>query len=261
VRLARGLRPETLAVVAFAALTLATVGAFVVTMRLKGSPPLVSRIFYPRFISPNGDGFQDTAVMRFRLRERSEVTVEVVDARGRGIRRLADGVRLARGGPYRFRWDGRVRGGRVARDGRYRMRVSLGVNRSLLAPLVLTVDTAPPRVRARPVRPRRVSLRHRVRPSVFMPYRVALQASPLLAVHRVGRSGTRVVERVRVRPGPGRATWDLTIDGRRAAAGVYALQLVVADRAGNRTRAPRLPSGRREARRAPNAVIVSRGRR
>ena len=244
---------------AFAALAVATAAAFVATLKLKGSPALVSRIYYPRFVSPNGDGREDTAVMRFRLRERSEVTVEVVDSRGRAVRRLADGTRLDRGGPYRFRWDGRLRGGRVARDGRYRMRVTLDPRRSLLAPRVLTVDTKPPRVGVGPARPRRASLRRR--PTVVMPYRVAAQASALLAVYRVGRSRARVVKRIRLVPGPGRARWDLTIDGRRAPAGVYALQVAVTDRAGNRTRAPGLPAGRREARRGPNAVVVSRGRR
>ena len=51
----------------FAALLVATGAAFFVTQRLKRSTPIVERVFFYQWISPNGDGRKDSVTVRFDL--------------------------------------------------------------------------------------------------------------------------------------------------------------------------------------------------
>src|SRR3712207_2928691 len=109
---------------AFAALVLATIAAFFVTQQLKSEFPLVIRFAAgPADISPNGDGFRDTAVVGFDLSEPAGVTFAIIDPEGREVRRLVDGKRLAGDEKHRFIWNGRDEDGRVVPDGDYTMRV------------------------------------------------------------------------------------------------------------------------------------------
>src|SRR4051812_33393235 len=108
----------------FVLLALATVGAFVLTQKLKRSTPVVERVFFPRYISPNGDHRKDTATIRFDTRKRDYVTVSIVDESGNEVRRLANERRLRRG-THVFVWNGREDSGRIAPDGDYRLRVTL----------------------------------------------------------------------------------------------------------------------------------------
>lgn len=88
----------------------------------------------PRYISPDGDGVQDSAVFRFEAGAAAGVAVEVADLQGRVVRRQAG---VSQGA---FEWDGRDDAGRLVRDGDYVLRaVSLqGVR---LAEGPVTVDT------------------------------------------------------------------------------------------------------------------------
>ena len=47
-------------------------------------------------------------LFRVVLRERSEVSVDVVDAAGDAVRRLADSATVGPQAPLRLRWDGRT---------------------------------------------------------------------------------------------------------------------------------------------------------
>ena len=101
-------RPQTatVAIAVFALLVVATVAAFFVTQRLKRSTPVVRHVMLPRYISPNGDGRKDRAVIKFRLPKSDDrVTVSMTDANGDEVRRLAD-RRLGKG-RHRFVWNGR----------------------------------------------------------------------------------------------------------------------------------------------------------
>ncbi len=121
----------------------ATLAAFFVTQRLKGTPPVLQRVSFYQFISPNGDGKRDTVTLRFRLPQPDTATVSVVDARGFEVRRLADARPLSRG-THAFVWNGRTPGGRVAPDGVYRLRVVLARRkRSVTAPRPLVLDRTP----------------------------------------------------------------------------------------------------------------------
>src|SRR5438067_5488948 len=118
-------RMGTLATIVFAALVVATVAAFFVTQRLKRSAPVVRHVMLPLYISPNGDGRKDTAVIRLRLPKADDrVTVSIVDANGDEVRRLAD-RRLSKG-RHRFVWNGRDSSAAILPDGFYYLRVVLG---------------------------------------------------------------------------------------------------------------------------------------
>src|SRR2546423_2742440 len=113
------------ATVVFVLLVVATVAAFFVTQRLKRSAPVIRHVMMPLYISPNGDGRKDTAVIRFRLPKADDrVTVSMVDANGDEVRRLAD-RRLGKG-RHRFVWNGRDSSASVLPDAFYYLRVVLG---------------------------------------------------------------------------------------------------------------------------------------
>ena len=249
--------------VLFGALVVATTGALLVTQRLKRAPAPVERVHYPRYFSPNGDGRADTALMRFRLRESTEVTVDVLRG-GVAVRRLATDLRLERGGPYRFRWDGRTDGGRIAADGAYQLRVRLPrQGRSLTAARVITIDTRPPRVRLRSVEPailpRGLPPPRRV---IRLRFRASRRAAPLVTVHRRAGGGWPEVDRFRVPPARTVALWRATVRGRRAPVGTYLFSLTAEDRAGNRATAPSpLPRSRAQALREGVGVTIRAPRR
>jgi subtilase family serine protease/flagellar hook assembly protein FlgD len=95
------------------------------------------------YFSPNGDGVQDTTVYSFTLGAPETVVVEVLDSRGRVVRRHggADLVEVVKG---RFEWDGRDAAGRIVPDGDYRFR-ALGSSARVLdeAPVVVDTDRWP----------------------------------------------------------------------------------------------------------------------
>ena len=142
----------------FAALVIATVGAFFVTTRLKRSTPVIEQLTFRRSFSPNGDGRFDAALFAFRLRRTDEVTVSIVNRDGDEVRTLAADVLLRGGQRHRFRWDGRNEAGRVAPDGEYHLRVGLRrQGRTVTSGRKLFLDTVPPRPVVRYVSPDSIS--------------------------------------------------------------------------------------------------------
>lgn len=88
-----------------------------------------------RYLSPNGDGVQDTTLFAFSGASGDAVAVEVSDGQGRVVRRAA----LATG-QASFVWNGTDDSGRVVRDGDYTLAV-VDDSESSLASAVVTVDT------------------------------------------------------------------------------------------------------------------------
>ena len=237
------------ATVLFALMVLATAGAFFVTQRLKRSDPIVERVFFYQWVSPNGDGRKDTVNVRFDLPEAQRVTVSIVNARSDVVRTLAEDRFLGEG-THPFRWDGRTDDGLVAPDGIYRLRVGLREEgRSVTAPRQLYLDTRAPRPRIVAVTPPTLvpgsdTPRARARIRFTGPTNPA----PRVAVWRTDGGKARQVAGFVGRRGRQTATWDGLVDGRPAPEGSYAFSVTVQDRAGNDGSVPaRLPLRRRDA--------------
>jgi flagellar hook assembly protein FlgD len=241
--------PRRAATILFALFVLATGGAFFVTQRLKRSTPIVGRVFFYQYLSPNGDGRKDTVTLRFDLPRAQRVTVSVVDRRGEVVRTLVDDRFLSKG-THPFAWDGRDRNGNVVPDGIYRLRVGLREEgRSVTAPRVLHVDTRPPHPRILAATPPTLvpgssGRRGRVR----VRFRGPSNPPPDIGVWRTDSGKAVQVAGFKGRRGRQTFSWDGLIDGAPAPEGSYAFSVRVEDRAGNRGSVPRrLPPTRREA--------------
>lgn len=230
------------AAVAFAVLVVATFSAFFLANQLKSRPPVLDGIRLDSFFSPNGDGFRDTLPISFTIDATDIAAIDVVDADGTRVRRLADQVRIRPGQPVRLEWDGRTDEGQRARDGEYRMRLFLERDGSaVLAPKVFTVDTVPPSPAAivsadTPI----------VAPGAAVPFRVrgiSEDTRPRFEVLRTDVSPPRTVRRFTGDLG-GRQSyrWDgRTAAGEAAGPGTYLIAVRARDTARNLGVGPRLP--------------------
>jgi hypothetical protein len=228
----------TLARAVFVLLIGATFAAFFAAQRLKGEPPVAEVFGLERYFSPNGDGFRDANRFRVRLREESEVRVDVVDAAGDAVRRLADGAVVGPSRLLRLRWDGRSDAGRRMPDGAYRVRVTLlRESRSVIPPRTTFVDTRPPRPRVKEIAPEPI-----VGPEpgpVTIRYGSVSRLFPTrLQIYRTDGGDPRVVARIRAPAGARSAVWDGRVDGKPAPPGTYLAQVSTRDRAGNRGSTP-----------------------
>jgi hypothetical protein len=202
--------------VLFALLVAASVGAFFVTTRLKRSTPVVQRLEFSRYVSPNGDGRKDFATIRFRTKKEDEVTVTILDHEGGEIRSLATD-RTLRAGPHRFRWNGRAAGGAIAPDGEYRLRIGLRKQgRSVTSPRKMFVDTTPPRPVVRYVSPDLFSPQAVPRRAARLRFDGPTRTAPKLLVYRTNERGAaaetaarpRLVARRTGRRGSDMLSWD-----------------------------------------------------
>jgi hypothetical protein len=224
--------------VLFALLVLATVGAFFLTTRLKRSTPVVQGLTFGRYLSPNGDGRKDVALIRFRTKRSDEVTVSIVNSEGEELRVLARDRQL-NAGPHRFRWNGRLPGGGIAADGEYRVKVGLRrQRRSVTSPRKLFVDATPPNPTVRYVSPDSISpdgvgSANRARLRFVGPTRSA----PILLVYRTDSAPARLVARRSGRRQSNELSWDGLVGppGRQrpAASGNYMMVVRTRDAAGN----------------------------
>ncbi|MBA2506598.1 MAG: hypothetical protein H0V29_11750 [Thermoleophilaceae bacterium] len=233
----------------FLLLVAATLGAFFLTQRLKREQPLVERVFFPRYLSPNGDGRKDSVRMRFDLPKAATVTVAVVNDDDEAVRTLAEDARLGKG-THSYVWDGGADGGARAPDGTYRLRVNVrSEGRALTASRELVLDTKAPAPDLVAVGPRTIlpglpGKRGRARIRFEGPSNPA----PRFRVYRTDAAGA--AKEVASFAGPRFrqiAFWDGLVAGRPAPAGTYAITVSVQDRAGNEGSAPpRLPPRRGE---------------
>ena len=229
----------------FAVLVAATFAAFFVAQRLKNSPSLVQSYMASPYFSPNRDGRNDRAVVRFLLKRSDRVTVTVVDRDGDPVREL-----LSReSGSYRevrVKWDGRDDDGARAPDGRYRYRITLQrQGRSVIFPRSVDLDTTPPHPLVTSIGPERSPV---PRPELLP---VTGRGEATIRFHAPGRRlevslfklgpgrPRVVVPRLPVADGATSARWDGRLpDGRAASPGTYVVGIEVRDRAGNIGRVP-----------------------
>lgn len=236
-----------LARVAFALLVLATLGAFVVTQKLKSAPPLVVRPQLSAVFSPTPHARVRRARISFWIVNDDDVSVSLVDAGGQIVRRLVDGRHLPARKRLTLWWDGREDDGAVAPDGPYKVRVALlGEGRTIDLEPPIQVDTRPPRPLVTDVTP------HAGDGPAFLPQRgdaaVTIHARGLegrsakVLIYRTDVTPPRRVGELPIAFGARTATWDGTLGGRPAPPGTYLMGLLAADRSGNvGTFPPRLP--------------------
>ncbi len=138
-------RAPSLAGVVFALLVLATLAAFAWSQRLKRDPLVLDKvtfvgapILHPKDLvhsfTPNGDCRYDRIRIRFRTTRSDDGTVQVIKPGGRLVVTLARERFLKRYHFHTYYWDGRQRGGGIARPGRYKLRVKLLSQERTLVP-------------------------------------------------------------------------------------------------------------------------------
>lgn len=236
--------------IAFGLLVLATLGAFVVTQKLKSSPPLVVRPHIFSVFSPTPDARVQRARISFWIVNGDDVSVSIVDDEGRIVNRLVDGRYLPKRKRIVLFWNGRDESGSVVPDGSYRVRVALihqGRTIDLAQPI--RVDTRAPRPLVTDVEP------HAGDGPAFLPQ----HGVDAVTVHIRGTEGRRArvliyrtdvtparrVGQITVPAGKRTITWDGTLGGEMAPPGTYLMGLLVADRSGNAGTFPRrLPDAR-----------------
>lgn len=229
------------AIVVFAVLAAATVGAFFLAQRVKSTPSVITQFTVTPLCSPNGDGRLDGCRAGFRLKRRDDVTVSVVNSGGDAVATLVSNHALAKKALLRVLWKGRTSSGARAPDGMYRFRVTLrDQGRSILLPHSIRVDTTPPRPEVTSIGPLRTTV---PRPELFpnpqgkpLQIHVATPTSSPTEVFVYRTDPSPSPQPVAVLPplhGSGTVTWDGTVHGAKVRPGTYVVALRTRDAAGN----------------------------
>jgi FlgD Ig-like domain len=212
------------------ALLAATAAAFALTqgLKLQKSPIFGTAIPYRTF-SPVCDCDRETATISFRLREADRLDVAIVD--GNEVVRTIDRGRSYPRGPVVVEWDGRDDAGEVLPEGEYRPRVRLrDARQTITLPNPIRIDVTPPVVQDVTIRPRVISPDGDGRfDRVVVTYRLNEEGTGRLFVN-----GRRYERKLFART-EDRFTWNGRVGGRVGRPGLYALEVVAADRAGNRS--------------------------
>ncbi len=108
-----------------AALVLASLGALILNQRARQEGLVLDRIHVSSSFSPNGDGHGDLAAIGFRIKGRDRVNLDVINASGVRLRRLAQDHKMRNRKPARFVWDGRTDAGSPAPPGVYTLRIEI----------------------------------------------------------------------------------------------------------------------------------------
>jgi len=230
-----------LARLTFAALVVATFGAFFATQRLKRTPPAVNSVEAIRLFSPNGDGRgNERAQLSFTVKDDDDVTVDVVNRDGDRVRRIADGRPLRAYRRISIPWNGRNDAGRPVPDGSYRYRVTLRrEGRTVTLPYSVVKDVTPPRPRVLSIGPTASTV---AAPETFPnrggePMRVRLFVPGRDAGVLVYRTDTPEPRLVLERPvASGETTWSWNgtgQDGASLPSGTYVVVARSRDKAGN----------------------------
>ena len=221
-------------IVLVVALLVGTAAAFAVAERVKleKSPirgPRVTSPFSPVCECPNR-----LAEISFRLSRADTVGVGIVDADGHLVRTIARDRRYLALHRLEFEWDGRDADGLVVAEGVYRPRLHFADrDRTIVLTNLIRVDTTPPEISSTGVRPRVFSPDgDGRRDGIAVRYAVNETARALLLV-----DGTRRV-RGKLRGAlKGQLQWYGRVDGASLPAGIYPLQLLAEDEAGNLSQA------------------------
>lgn len=147
----------------FAVLVIASLGAFLLTQRLKHTPTIVQMFKHTPYFSPTPAGHIKQERISFRIAQSDEVTVTVIDPSGDDVATLVRDYPLEAYKQLSLRWNGR-RGssppsihatstgllasaedrGPGAPEGEYRVRVHLARdNRTVLSPWSFTLVRRP----------------------------------------------------------------------------------------------------------------------
>ena len=169
------------------------------------------------------------ALIAFRLRQADRVTVSL-ERGGNLVRTLVDDRRVKRG-LFRVAWDGRDADGAVVPEGLYRPRVHLAqAHRTIVLPNPIRVDTTPPGIALVGLAPAVLSPNGDHRNDVLqVRYRVSEPARAALFVNgnrRVLGRFQRLSDTLR---------WFGRVNGVPLRPGVYRLEFVARDTAGNRS--------------------------
>lgn len=237
-------RMSALSRVVFALLVASTFGAFFVAQRLKHDPSPIQKYSAYAVFSPNGDGRLDAARFRFLLRRNDDVTIDVLDSKGDAVRRIVDEHPMVAYRSERFRWDGRTADGRLARDGRYRLRVTLRKEgRSLVLPRSVALDTVAPTVLVTSIGPKPAGAGRpvpKILPSIDGTSQARVRFSgparhTTVSVFRTGPSAVAsVLGPIGLPDGARTWTWDGRVrDGSPARQGTYVVVVSARDVAGN----------------------------
>lgn len=254
----------TVARAVFAALVVATFGAFFAAQRLKNEPTVVQQFKRSEpVISPNGDGRFETVAFNFKLKKADDARLDVIGPSGDPVRRL-DGLRLPAYTPRRFVWNGRDDAGKVVPDGTYRLRITLqDEGRAILGNQSVVVDTKPPTVVVTSIGPATTRTPEILPDPRGRPATVAFPPEGQRRKVTIWRTDGDVPVRVTssgatpLAAGARSWSWDGTVDERRVRPGTYLAVLEARDAAGNigfsvpmRNGKPRLDYGRKLPRRA-----------
>ena len=238
------------------ALLAATAAAFALTqgLKLQKSPIFGTRVPLPVF-SPVCNCPKEKARIAFKLRKADRLDIAIVDG-GRVVRTIERGRSYPKG-PVVIEWDGRDDAGRILPEGEYNPRIRVrGEHQTITLPNPITIDVTPPVVQHVRVAPRVVSPDgDGRRDRVLVSYRLNEPGRGALIVNGKRRGlGTlfpRTEERI---------AWNATVRGRPVRPGVYALQLIAFDRAGNRSaRTPPIPVAVRYVALGRNRIPVAAG--
>jgi flagellar hook capping protein FlgD len=205
-----------------------TAAAFAITEGLKlEKSPITRTTVKNKVFSPVCGCERDKTLIEFRLRHGDIVTATIVNAQGDAVATLAD--HYFRRGTVPLRWEGRDAAGSVVPDGKYKLRVHLGRrHQTITLPNTIRVDTTPPAITLRRVRPEVISPNHDGRAEYAnISFRVSTPARPLLYVDG------KLAGRGRLERAGGSLHWFGKVHGRRYPAGVYQLSLRAEDPAGN----------------------------
>jgi FlgD Ig-like domain len=242
-----------LPIVAFAALVVATVGAFFIAQHLKVTTPFINGAPRPEpaTLDPVAGGaclrnghevsFRSTYVTFYLQHHADRVAVYIVDPAGNIVRTIASDRYMPknrRNPPGAFLWDGTTDSGGLAPDGTYYYRVVLlGQDRTdQIGPITLT--TTVPRPVVRGVAPGLISPPGS---AVKITYSGATGMSAFADVLRTDLPGPpKLVKTFKIQPlAQGTAVWDGLIRGRPAPAGIYLVGLQTTGPACTKGRFPR----------------------
>ena len=213
------------------ALLAATAAAFALTqgLKLQKSPIFGTRVPLPVF-SPVCGCDKDVARIAFKLRKADRIDVSIVDG-DEVVRTIERGASYPKGS-VEIEWDGRDDAGNVLPEGEYQPRVHLDdAHFTATLPNPIRIDVTPPVIQdVRVARTRRLSRRrrpagprhHHVPPQRARQRRARRQREATWAGTRFPRTEETIV-------------WNAKARGRPVRAGVYSLQLVAFDPAGNRS--------------------------
>ena len=130
-----------------------TAAAFAITEGLKLEASPITGTSVVKTFSPRCECDQDTAAVDFKLQKADRLTITMIDANGRDVRRLVSRARFPRGWQT-FVWNGRMDDGSIAPDGAYRPRVHLArARQTIVLPNPIRVDTTPPQTTLISVKP------------------------------------------------------------------------------------------------------------